>query len=65
MQQRKGLDGTVKGGSKKYVWIIQSFDKLGQPLGDGNINADGVSEPTVFFVRQKVKDIKIKDTDKQ
>ena len=65
MQQRKGLDGTVKGGSKKYVWIIQSFDNLGQPLGDGNINADGVSEPTVFFVRQKVKDIKIKDTDKQ
>ena len=64
MQQRKGWDGTVKGGSKKYVWIIQSFDNLGQPLGDGNINADGVSEPTVFFVRQKVKDIKIKDTDK-
>ncbi len=65
MQQRKGWDGTIKGGSKKYVWIIQSFDYLGQPLGDGNINADGVSEPVAFFVRQKVKAIKIKDTDKQ
>ncbi len=65
MQQQKGWDGTVKGGSNKYVWIIQSFDNLGQPLGDGNINADGVSEPVAFFVRQKVKDIKIKDTDKQ
>jgi hypothetical protein len=51
------LGGTQKGA--KYVWTIQSFDNLGQPLGDGNVNADGVSEPTVFFVRGKVKDIKV------
>jgi hypothetical protein len=55
-QLRKGWDGTVKGG--RYVWTIQSFDNLGQPLGDGNVNADGTSEPTVFFVRGKVKDVK-------
>jgi hypothetical protein len=42
-----------------YVWTIQSFDNLGQPLGDGNVNGDGVSEPTIFFVRGKVKDIKV------
>ena len=38
-----------------FAWIIQALDTNGKPLGDGNINGDGVSEPVVFFVRGKVK----------
>jgi hypothetical protein len=38
---------------KKYVWTIQSFDNVGVPIGDGNINGDGVSEPRVFSVRHE------------
>ncbi len=56
-------DYNIKRG--KYVWAIQTFDNLGQPLGDGNVNADGVSEPTLFFVSRKVKDIKTDAMGKQ
>jgi hypothetical protein len=52
------MDDGLEESKAAYVWTIQSLDNLGQPLGDGNVNADGVSEPTVFFVRGKVKDIK-------
>ncbi|MBP6430684.1 MAG: hypothetical protein KA319_02875 [Ferruginibacter sp.] len=52
---RKGWNGTVKG--KKYVWTIQSFDNLGQPLGDGNVNADGVSEPVMFIITKGGKEV--------
>jgi hypothetical protein len=38
---------------KTYVWTIQSFDNLGMPIGDGNSNGDGVSEPRVFNVRHE------------
>jgi hypothetical protein len=51
-------DGDVGQGKASYVWTIQSLDNLGQPMGDGSVNADGISEPTVFIVRGKVKDIK-------
>ena len=34
----------------RYVWTVQSTDLTGNPLGDGNINGDGRSEPFVFFV---------------
>lgn len=48
-----------------FAWIIQALDINGKPLGDGNINGDGVSEPIVFFVRGKVKDIKLDPMGKQ
>ncbi|MBL0146160.1 MAG: hypothetical protein IPP48_10635 [Chitinophagaceae bacterium] len=51
-------DADIEETSSAYVWTIQSLDNLGQPIGDGNVNGNGVSEPTVFFVRGKVKDIK-------
>lgn len=34
----------------RYVWTVQSTDLTGNPLGDGNINGDGRSEPFVFFI---------------
>jgi hypothetical protein len=49
----------------KYVWTIQALDAQNKPLGDGNINGDGVSEPVVFFVRGKVKDVKLDPMGKQ
>jgi hypothetical protein len=36
----------------KYVWTVQSTEINGTPLGDGNINGDGRSEPIVFFVNR-------------
>jgi len=43
------------GNQKQYVWSIQALDQNGKPLGDGNINGDGVSEPFFFFVSDKSK----------
>jgi hypothetical protein len=40
-----------------YVWTIQSLDNLGQPLGDGNVNGDGVSEPIIFKVAKGGKEV--------
>lgn len=34
----------------KFVWTIQSTDAFNVPLGDGNVNGDGRSEPQIFFV---------------
>ncbi len=39
--------------AKTFIWTIQCLDNLGQPLGDGNINKDGVSEPIIFNVGKK------------
>jgi hypothetical protein len=39
--------------AKRFVWTIQAFDINGQPMGDGNINGDGVSEPVMFYVKDK------------
>ena len=33
-----------------FIWTIQTFDVSGRPFGDGNVNADGISEPNVFTV---------------
>jgi hypothetical protein len=33
-----------------FIWTIQATDTNGLPLGDGAINADGRSEPSVFYV---------------
>jgi hypothetical protein len=35
----------------QFVWTIQSFDTQKRPIGDGNVNGDGRSEPSVFFIR--------------
>jgi hypothetical protein len=39
--------------AKTFIWTIQCLDNLGLPLGDGNINKDGVSEPIIFYVGKK------------
>lgn len=38
---------------KKLVWTIQTFDNQEQPILEGNINGDGVSEPVFFFIGNK------------
>lgn len=45
-------------GAMKYVWTIQALDAAGRPLGDGNINGDGVSEPVSFYIKEKTKPAK-------
>jgi hypothetical protein len=49
--ERKGWDGTVKG--KKFIWTIQTLDNLGQPLNQTDGNGESMSEPKVFFVLDK------------
>lgn len=36
-----------------FIWTLQTFDQLGRPFGDGNINGDGVSEPNIFFIDRR------------
>ncbi len=43
------------GSFKKYVWTIQTLDNQSLPMGDGNINGDGVSEPAIFYVSKHSK----------
>lgn len=43
-----GLDSILQ--PAKFVWTIQSTDAFNIPLGDGNVNGDGRSEPQTFFV---------------
>lgn len=33
-----------------FIWTIQTTDLQGRPIGDGNINGDGISEPNFFTV---------------
>ncbi len=48
----KELNGTVKG--KKFIWTIQTLDAFQNPIGvDGN--AEGRSEPIIFYVKPKSK----------
>jgi hypothetical protein len=49
--ERKGWDGTIKG--KKFIWTIQTLDNLGQPLNQTDGNGESMSEPKVFFVLDK------------
>ncbi|MBK8952783.1 MAG: hypothetical protein IPM85_11360 [Chitinophagaceae bacterium] len=35
---------------RTFIWTLQCLDSKGQPLGDGNINGDGISEPAIFYV---------------
>jgi hypothetical protein len=34
-----------------FIWTIRATDVAGNPLNDGNINGDGRSEPSIFYVR--------------
>ena len=38
---------------KKLVWTVQTFDNQEQPILEGNVNGDGVSEPLFFFIANK------------
>ncbi len=42
-------------GYNTFVWTIQTLDPQGNPIGDGNVNADGVSEPKRFTITNKNK----------
>lgn len=35
---------------RSFVWTLQCLDSNGQPLEDGHINGDGISEPAIFYV---------------
>jgi hypothetical protein len=47
------LSHLAAGSFKKYVWTIQTLDNQSQPMGDGNVNGDGISEPVIFYVLKK------------
>ncbi len=36
---------------KQFIWTIQTLDPRGLPVGDGNINNDGRSQPILFQVQ--------------
>jgi hypothetical protein len=40
----------------KFIWTIQTVNMSNIPFGDGNVNADGISEPNLFVV---IKDSRI------
>lgn len=33
-----------------FIWTIQTVDSRHVPFGDGNVNADGISEPNTFYI---------------
>lgn len=35
---------------RAFIWTLQCLDAAGQPLGDGHVNGDGISEPHIFYV---------------
>ena len=41
-----------------FIWTIQTVDSRGVPFGDGNINADGISEPNIFTIIRDNRKIK-------
>lgn len=43
-------DSTSINNRLTFIWTIRATDLSGNPLGDGNINGDGRSEPIIFFV---------------
>lgn len=43
-------DSTAENRRQTFIWTIQTLDAQGRPVGDGNINGDGRSEPVVFYV---------------
>jgi hypothetical protein len=45
---------------KKLVWTVQTFDNQEQPLSNGSINGDGVSEPVWFYIGNSKKNDKKK-----
>lgn len=52
VRTKQAVTGAGEGG-RKFVWTLQCLDNTGQPIGDGNINGDGISEPAVFMVGKK------------
>jgi len=48
-------DSLEESTKQTFIWTIQTLDNTGQPVGDGNVNGDGRSEPVVFSIgRQPV-----------
>jgi hypothetical protein len=52
--QKKGWDGTIKGGGKQFIWSIQTLDGLGTPIAV-DANYEGRSEPIQFIITDKPK----------
>ncbi|MET0394601.1 MAG: hypothetical protein ABW019_15755 [Chitinophagaceae bacterium] len=46
-------DSTGESTKQTFIWTIQTLDNTGRPIGDGNVNGDGRSEPVVFSVVSK------------
>jgi hypothetical protein len=38
---------------KKFIWTIQTLDNQGQPLNQTDANGESLSEPKVFYVKDK------------
>lgn len=51
-----GPDSVLK--PAQFVWTIQATDAQDIPLGDGNVNGDGRSEPQIFFVNPPAAKLK-------
>ena len=50
--QKNSSDGALPDSLivSKFIWTIQTIDSHGVPFGDGNVNGDGISEPTIFTI---------------
>lgn len=53
-------DTTGQSTKQTFIWTIQTLDNMGRPVGDGNVNGDGRSEPIVFHVVARPGGIKEK-----
>jgi hypothetical protein len=42
---------------RNYVWTVQCTDFGGEPITDGSVNSDGVTEPKRFSILHKVKEL--------
>jgi len=47
--------GKNKLNGKKFIWTIQTLDNNSQPLNPTDGNGESLSEPKVFYVRDKIK----------
>lgn len=44
--------------TKTFVWTIQCLDSNHDPIIDGNVNGDGISEPAIFMVGKAADKLK-------
>ncbi len=48
-------DLEAKNKTRTFVWTLQCLDNMNQPIIDGNVNGDGISEPIIFYVGKEKK----------